>query len=122
MAPTTMAGQITTTCPGGRCVDREGSPIRMTEIIAGLGGTVYAARVAVNNVKNIAKAKKAVRKAFEVQQKNLGFSFVEILATCPTNWKMTPVAANDRIESELIPYFPLGEFQDIIKEREEALK
>jgi 2-oxoglutarate ferredoxin oxidoreductase subunit beta len=120
MAPTTMIGQVTTTCPGGRCLDREGAPLRMTEIIAGLGGTVYASRVAVNNVKNIAKAKKAVRTAFEVQEKNLGFSFVEFLATCPTGWKMSPVAANERIEEELIPYFPLGVFQDIVKEREEA--
>jgi len=120
MAPTTMIGQATTTCPGGRCQDREGSPIKMTEIIAGLGGTVFAARVAVNNLKNITKARKAIKTAFECQVKGLGFSFVEVLATCPTNWKMTPVAANDRIEAEMIPYFPLGVYQDIIAEREAA--
>ncbi len=116
MAPTTMIGQRTTTCPGGRCREREGMPIRMAEIIAGLGGTAYCARVAVNNVKNILKAKKAVRKAFEAQTSDMGFGFVEVLATCPTNWKMTPVAANERIENEMIPYFPLGEFKDAAKE------
>ena len=88
MAPTTLVGQKTTTCPGGRCRENEGMPIRMTEIIASLGGVAYAERVAVNNVKNIRKARKAVARAFECQTKNLGFSFVEILATCPTNWHM----------------------------------
>lgn len=113
MAPTTMVGQKTTTCPEGRCKDVEGQPIKMTEIIAGLGGTAYAARVAVNNVKNILKAKKAMRKAFEVQLQNLGLGFVEVLATCPTNWKMTPVQANERISQEVIPYFPLGVHKDV---------
>ncbi|GAB6176953.1 thiamine pyrophosphate-dependent enzyme [Desulfobaculum senezii] len=112
MAPTTMIGQATTTCPGGRCEDKEGLPIKMAEIIAGLGGTAYSARVAVNTVGNIAKAKKAVRRAFEAQENGEGFGFVEFLATCPTNWKMSPVAANERIASELIPYFPLGVFTD----------
>ena len=89
-------------------------PIRMTEIIASLGGVAYAERVAVNNVKNIRKARKAVVRAFECQTKNLGFSFVEILATCPTNWHMTPLAANKRVETEMIPYFPLGIYKDVL--------
>jgi len=118
MAPTTMIGQATTTCPGGRCADREGMPIKMSEIIGMLGGVVFCERVAVNNVKNINNAKKAVRKAFETQVKNLGFSFVEVLATCPTNWKMSPIAANKRIEEELIPYFPLGNIIDRTAELE----
>ncbi len=116
MAPTTLIGQKTTTCPGGRCRDREGAPIKMAEIIAGLGGVAYCARVAVDSVKNIVKAKKAIQKAFEVQTQGLGFGFVEVLATCPTNWRMTPVAANARIAEEMIPYFPLGEYKDVTKE------
>jgi 2-oxoglutarate ferredoxin oxidoreductase subunit beta len=112
MAPTTMIGQATTTCPGGRCAEREGLPIKMAEIIGMLGGVVFCERVAVNSVKNIARAKKAVRKAFECQEQGLGFSFVEFLATCPTNWKMSPVDANKRIAEELIPYFPLGNIVD----------
>jgi len=118
MAPTTLVGQKTTTCPGGRCRENEGMPIRMTEIIASLGGVAYAERVAVNNVKNIMKAKKAVAKAFEYQTKEIGFSFVEILATCPTNWHMTPLQANKRVETEMIPYFPLGNFKDVLAKEE----
>lgn len=112
MAPTTMVGQKTTTCPEGRCKEVEGQALKMTEIIAGLGGTAYAARVAVDTVKNVRKAKKAVLKAFEAQLKNKGLGFVEILATCPTNWKMTPVQANKRISEEMTDYFPLGVYKD----------
>lgn len=116
MAPTTMEGQKTTTSPAGRDPMKEGQAIRMAEIIAQLGGTAYSARVALNNVKNIRKAKKAMKKAFEVQQKGLGFGFIELLATCPTNWRMTPIQANERVESEMIPYFPLGEYKDVTAE------
>lgn len=112
MAPTTMIGQKTTTCPGGRCADREGLPMKMAEIIAGLGGVSYSARVAVNNIKNFKKAKKALKKAFEIQISGKGFGFVEFLASCPTNWKMTSTAANERLEKEMIPFFPLGVFKD----------
>jgi len=113
MAPTTLIGQKTTTCPGGRCSDREGQPMKMAEIIAGLGGVSYSARVAVNNMKNLKKAKKALKKAFEIQKSGRGFGFVEFLASCPTNWKMTSTAANERLENEMIPYFPLGVFKDV---------
>jgi len=113
MAPTTLIGQKTTTCPGGRCADREGLPMKMAEIIAGLGGVSYSARVAVNNMKNFKKAKKALKKAFEIQKSGRGFGFVEFLASCPTNWKMTSTAANERLENEMIPYFPLGVFKDV---------
>lgn len=112
MAPTTLIGQKTTTCPGGRCKDREGSPIRMSEIIAQLGGVVFAARGSLDSVKNIRQAKKYLKKAFEVQEQGLGFSFVELLSGCPTNWRMTPLAANKRITEEMIPYFPLGVYRD----------
>ncbi|EPR44020.1 thiamine pyrophosphate TPP-binding domain-containing protein [Desulfovibrio sp. X2] len=113
MAPTTMEGQKTTTCPSGRCPEKHGLPIRMAEIIGTLGGVAYCARVAVDTVKNLTQAKKAIRRAFEVQTTGQGFGFVELLSTCPTNWRMTPVKANERIAKEMIPYFPLGVFKDI---------
>ncbi len=116
MAPTTMVGQKTTTCPGGRCLEREGGPIHMSEIIATLGGVAYCARTAVNTIKNIAQTKRAIRRAFETQIKGEGFGFVEVLATCPTNWRMTSVAANERVGKEMIPEFPLGVFKDAAKE------
>ena len=116
MAPTTMVGQKTTTCPGGRCMEREGGPIHMSEIIATLGGVAYCARTAVNTIKNIAQTKRAIRRAFETQIKGEGFGFVEVLATCPTNWRMTSVAANERVGKEMIPEFPLGVFKDAAKE------
>lgn len=112
MAPTTLIGQKTTTCPGGRCKDREGSPIRMSEIIAQLGGVVYCARGSLDSVKNIRQSKKYLKQAFDVQNQGLGFSFVELLSGCPTNWRMTPLAANKRITDEMIPYFPLGVYKD----------
>lgn len=118
MAPTTLEGQITTTSPAGRNPKKEGMPIRMSEIISNLGGTAFCARAALNNIKNIRQAKKAMKKAFEVQLEGLGFGFVELLSTCPTNWRMTPIQANERIEKEMIPYFPLGVFKDITKEAE----
>lgn len=113
MAPTTLVGQKTTTCPGGRCRDTEGMPMKMTEIIATLGGTAYAARQSLDSVKNIRAAKKAVRKAFDVQQQGIGFGFVELLSGCPTNWRMDAVKSNERIREEMIPYFPLGVYKDI---------
>ncbi len=113
MAPTTLIGQKTTTCPGGRCKDREGSPIRMSEIIAQLGGTAFCARGSLDSVKNIRQAKKYLRQAFEVQTKGLGFGFVELLAGCPTNWRVSPLAANKRITDEMIPYFPLGVYKEV---------
>ncbi|MBU1248769.1 MAG: 2-oxoglutarate oxidoreductase [Proteobacteria bacterium] len=116
MAPTTLIGQKTTTCPGGRCRDTEGMPIKMAEIIATLGGVKYAARGSLDSVKNIRQAKKYLKKAFECQINGTGFGFVELLSGCPTNWKMTPVAANERITNELIPYFPLGVYKDATEE------
>ena len=116
MAPTTMVGQKTTTCPGGRCMEREGGPIHMSEIIATLGGVAYCARTAVNTIKNIAQTKRAIRRAFETQINGEGFGFVEVLATCPTNWRMSSVAANERVGKEMIPEFPLGVFKDAAKE------
>lgn len=113
MAPTTLIGQKTTTCPGGRCKDREGAPIRMSELIAQLGGVAYCARGSLDSVKNIRQAKKYLKRAFEIQKGGVGFSFVELLSGCPTNWRMSALAANKRITEEMIPYFPLGVYRDV---------
>jgi len=112
MAPTTMAGQKTTTTPFGRETATNGFPIKMAELLAQLPGTTFIARAAVNGPKNLMRAKKLLRKAFEVQINNEGFGFVEFLSACPTNWKMSPKNATKRVEEELIPYFPLGIFKE----------
>lgn len=120
MAPTTLIGQKTTTSPGGRTLENEGAPMKMAEIIATLGGCAYSTRVALDTVPNIKATKKAIRKAFEIQQQNLGLSFVEILATCPTNWRMDALTANKRLTDEMIPAFPLGVFVDATTEVKEG--
>ena len=84
----------------------------MAEMLAALEGSAFVARVAVNNPANLVKAKKAIRKAFQMQVEEMGFSFVEVLLACPTNWGMTPLEANRRVEEEMIPYFPLGVFKE----------
>jgi 2-oxoglutarate ferredoxin oxidoreductase subunit beta len=111
MAPTTMAGQETTTTPYGRETETNGFPIKMSELLSVLPGTTFVARAAVNNPKNLMRAKKLLRKAFEIQINRQGFSFVEFLSACPTNWKMTPEQANKRVSEEMISYFPLGIFK-----------
>lgn len=111
MAPTTMSGQETTTTPFGRELATDGFPIKMAELLTQLPGTTYVARGAVNDPKNLMKTKKMLRKAFEVQINDEGFGFVEILAACPTNWKMSPQQATVRVAEEMIPYFPLGIFK-----------
>ena len=108
MAPTTLLGQRSTTSPYGRDYRRDGYPIKMTEMLAALEGPSLVSRVAVNTPGNVKKARKVIRQAFQMQIEGKGFSFVEVLSTCPTNWGMTPQAANDRIAEEMIPYFPLG--------------
>jgi len=112
MAPTTLLGQKTTTSPYGRDFTDAGYPIRMSEMLAPMEGSAFVARVAVNNPANLMKAKKTVRKAFQMQIEGIGFSFVEILLACPTNWGMTALEANRRVEEEMIPYFPLGIFKE----------
>ncbi len=113
MAPTTLTGQITTTTPYGRNESMEGYPIRMSEILALVKGTVYIERVAVNAPVNIRKAKNAIRKAFQVQIDGLGFSLVEILSPCPVNWKMNPLESWQWIDKEMVKEFPLGVIEDI---------
>ena len=108
MAPTTLLGQRSTTSPYGRDNLRDGYPIKMTEMLAALEGPSLVSRVAVNTPGNVKKARKVIRQAFQMQIEGKGFSFVEVLSTCPTNWGVSPQKANERIAEEMIPYFPLG--------------
>lgn len=112
MAPTTLPGQVTQTTPYGRDPKLAGYPIRVCEMLATLSGTALAQRVAVNTVPHIKEAKKAIRKAFENQRDKKGFSIVEVLSTCPTNWGLSPVDALKRLEDDMIPYYPLGVYKD----------
>jgi len=111
MAPTTLIGQKTTTTPNGRMPEKAGYPIRVCEMLATLEGAAYISRVSVSNSKNIIQAKKAIKKAFETQIMNLGFSLVEVLSQCPTNWHMTPVESTKWVDEKMASYFPLGEFK-----------
>lgn len=112
MAPTTLLGQQTTTSPRGRDFHCDGYPIRMAEMLATLEGVAFAARVAVNKPANLKKAGQAVMRAFQMQLNQMGFTFVEILSACPTNWGVTPLEAQRRIEEQMIPYYPLGVFKE----------
>jgi 2-oxoglutarate ferredoxin oxidoreductase subunit beta len=111
MAPTTLPGQKTTSSPGGRDVENTGYPIRTAEMLATLDGAGYIVRRSLHDPKNIRKAKKAIRMAFETQERGLGFSMVELLSTCPTNWGMNPVQSLQWIEERMIPFFPLDDFK-----------
>ena len=113
LGPTTMMGQKTTTSPMGRNKEYYGYPIKMAEQIALCDGTAFSARVALDSVPHINDAKKAMKKAFQVQLDGLGFGFVEILSSCPTNWKMTPEQAHERIRGEMSEIFPLGVYKDV---------
>lgn len=108
MAPTTLVGQVTTTSPYGRQKEHCGEPLRMSEMLATINGSAYIERVSLHDVPSIIKAKKAIKKALQCQMEGKGFSLVEILSTCPTNWGMTPVAAKNWLVENMIPYYPLG--------------
>jgi 2-oxoglutarate ferredoxin oxidoreductase subunit beta len=112
MAPTTLIGQKATTAPFGRQKEHSGSPIRMAELLSTIDGCVYAERVTVVDVPNILKAKKAIKKAFQLQLAGAGFTFVEVLSTCPTNWGLTPLEAVGWLKGNMVPYFPLGVYAD----------
>jgi 2-oxoglutarate ferredoxin oxidoreductase subunit beta len=112
MAPTTMVGQKTTTSPYGRNRSKDGAPLRMAELLAQLDGVAFSARVAVNNPKNLMDATRQIKKAFRYQVEGKGFSFVEALSACPTNWGMNPLAANERIGAELCAYFKPGVYKN----------
>ena len=108
MAPTTLPGQVTTTSPYGRDPNHCGYPIRVSEMLATLDGPAYIARVSVHDVKHIMEAKKAIKKAFQMQIEGKGFALVEVLSSCPTNWGMTPQEALKWLQENMIPQYPLG--------------
>ncbi|MEA5040732.1 MAG: thiamine pyrophosphate-dependent enzyme [Clostridiaceae bacterium] len=112
MAPTSLPGQVTQTSPYGRDVKQCGYPVKICEMLAPLEGPEYLARVAVNSVKNVRAAGKAIEKAFRNQVEGKGFSLVEVLSACPTNWGMTPENALRWIDERMIPYYPLGVYKD----------
>jgi 2-oxoglutarate ferredoxin oxidoreductase subunit beta len=112
MAPTTMVGQKTSTSPYGRNQAKDGYPFRMAELLSQLEAVGFSARVALNSPKNVIQAKKTIETAFRYQVEKKGFSFVELLAACPTNWGMSPLKANSRVADEMIPYFPLGVYRN----------
>ncbi|HEX9014147.1 MAG TPA: thiamine pyrophosphate-dependent enzyme [Anaerolineaceae bacterium] len=111
MAPTTLPGQKTSSSPLGRDVEVAGYPIRTVELLSKLDGTSYAVRRSLHDPKNIRLAKKALRTAFEVQMRGLGFAIVELLSTCPTNWGLTPQEALGWLEEKMLPYYPLGDYK-----------
>jgi 2-oxoglutarate ferredoxin oxidoreductase subunit beta len=112
MAPTSLVGQVTQTSPYGRDAATQGLPIRVSELLATLDAPAYIERVAVNSVANVRKAKKAIFKAFKNQVEGKGFSFVEVLSTCPTNWGLTPQKACEWVSEKMMPVYPLGCFKD----------
>ncbi len=112
MAPTSLPGQVTQTSPYGRDTNHCGFPIKVCEMLSELDGPEYLERVTVSNVKNIRNAKKAIKKAFQNQIDGKGFSLVEVVSTCPTNWGMTPQNALKWLEENMLPYYPLGCYKD----------
>lgn len=118
MAPTSLEGQKTTSSPFGRDIKQTGNPIHMSEMLATTAGSAYIVRRSLHDVKNIRKAKKAIVTALKAQMAGLGFSMVELLSSCPTNWGLTPGEALNWIESEMVPVFPLGDYKisDAVKE------
>ena len=119
MAPTSLPGQVTQTSPYGRDVNTVGYPIKVSEMLSTLDGPEYIQRVAVNNVKNVLAAKKAIKKAFQNQIEGKGFSLIEVISSCPTNWGMTPQNALKWVEEKMIPYYPLGVYKDRSAKKEE---
>ena len=112
MAPTTLPGQKTQTTPRGRDTVNDGFPIRVCEMLSTLDGVARAERVSVHDPKHVLAAKKAIRTAFDLQQKKAGFTIVEIVSNCPTNWGMTPIDSLTWLEENLLPYYPLGVYAD----------
>ena len=112
MAPTSLPGQVTQTSPYGRDVKVQGYPVKVAELLSALDGPTYIERVAVNNVKNVKNAKKAILKAFKNQVEGKGFSLIEVVSTCPTNWGLSPADALKFVDEKMIPYYPLGVYKD----------
>lgn len=110
LAPTTLPGQTSTTTPDGRDIGKNGHPVRVCELLSSLGGVAYLSRVSLHSPAQVARAKLAIKKAFEVQLEGLGFSLVEILSTCPTNWGLSPVEAMLWLKGNMVPFYPVREF------------
>lgn len=115
MAPTSLPNMVTQTTPYGRDTSLAGHPIRVCEMLSTLTGTAYAERVSVDSVKNVNAAKQAIKKAFTMQQEKRGFSIIEVLSICPTNWGMTPQKSLGWLRDNMMPYYPLGVYKDVTK-------
>jgi 2-oxoglutarate ferredoxin oxidoreductase subunit beta len=113
MAPTSLPGQYTQTTPYGRDPKVAGYPVRVCEMLSTLDGVALAQRVTVDSVKNVIQAKKAIKKAFEYQLEGLGYSIVEVVSTCPTNWGLSPIDALGWLRENMLPYYPLGVYKDV---------
>ncbi len=113
MAPTSLPNQVTQTSPYGRDVATAGYPIRVCELLSSLDGVAYLERVTVDGPKNIRKAKKAIKRAFQNQIDKKGYSLVEVVSTCPTNWGMTPQESFEWMRENMLPYYPLGVYKDV---------
>jgi 2-oxoglutarate ferredoxin oxidoreductase subunit beta len=122
MAPTTLLSQRTETTPLGRDVERDGYPIRITEMLKELPGVKFLARTAVHTPQDIIKTKNAIRDAFEIQAQGLGFALVEVLSMCPTCWRVTPADALDWVKNNMIPYYPLGRIKELEIEEDEKIR
>ena len=112
MAPTSLPGQVTQTSPYGRDVTTQGYPVKVCEMLSQLDGATYLERVTVTDVKQVRNAKRAIKKAFQNQLDGKGFSLVEVLSTCPSNWGKTPVQSIEWLKENMIPYYPLGVYKD----------
>ena len=122
MAPTTLLGQITSTTPFGRNVDLNGYPLKITDLIAQLPGAAFVSRQSVHTPAAVRKAKKAIKKAFELSEQKIGTCFVEIVSTCNSGWKLTPADSNDWMVKHMFPLFPIGDLKDGGKDAEEEFK
>ncbi|MBW2731512.1 MAG: 2-oxoglutarate oxidoreductase [Deltaproteobacteria bacterium] len=120
MAPTTLEGQRTSTSPYGRDVAKVGYPLRMAEMVANFEGVAYSQRVTCTNPAETRRCKRAIKKAFEMQMKGLGTTFIEVASNCPSGWKCTPEESVTWIEDKMLPYFPLGVFKDVTKKEKKA--
>ena len=116
MAPTTLKGQVTTTSKSGRNPQTQGYPIKVTEMLQHLDGVAYLERVSLTSAANAKKVKKAIKKAFEMQLNKKGFSMIEVLSTCPVNWKMSPIDAMHWVDDEMSKVYPIGVFKDVTQD------
>ncbi|MBR6243984.1 hypothetical protein IKR20_00260, partial [bacterium] len=116
MAPTTLEGQKTTTSPYGRDPKNVGYPMKMAEMVSQLPGVAYCERVCLNTPANVRKAKKSIRRCFEIQAMNLGTTFLEVVSNCPTNWRLSPIQTLDFVENNMLKYYPLGVKKDVTAE------